>query len=100
MVCFLLILVSLLELFGAAGGEIHLQLVMHIPGLGDAVCDFADEAFFLFRIDSATQGDLAINSDDLHVFCIQRHLFSGKDLFSNPGRRADVGLAVALVQGS
>src|SRR5262245_13759461 len=56
-----------LELVVARGVELHFQLVVHILGARDTICDFPDETFFLGGIDRPAQSNLAVFGDDLHV---------------------------------
>ena len=71
------------ELVIAAGGELHFQLVVHIPGTRDPIRDFTDEAFFLDGIDRPAQGDPAVVGDDLYVLGVHRHVFPSDDFFAN-----------------
>ena len=55
------------ESVAAAGGGLHVQLIVHIPGVRDPIRDFTDETFFFFAVDRPAQSDPAINGDELHV---------------------------------
>ena len=59
--------IQLTELVVATGGELHFQLVVHIPGARDAIRDFTDGTLFLCGVNRPAQGEPVINGDDLHV---------------------------------
>ena len=86
------------ESVAAAGGDLHVQLVVNIPDLRDPVGDFTDETFFFFAVDRPAQGDPAINGDDLHVLGIHGHSLGSDDFFANLRRGIQVSLAVALIE--
>jgi hypothetical protein len=81
-----------------AGGELHFQLVGHIPGVGDPLRDFTNDTFFLRAVDWSSQGDMALNGNDLHIFAVRGHVFGGDDFLANLRRGVQVGVAVALTE--
>jgi hypothetical protein len=86
------------ELVAAGGGELHFQLVVHIPGVRDPIRDFTDETFFLGAVDRPAQDDPAINGGDLHVFGIHGHSAVSNDFFADLRRSVRVGRVVALIE--
>ena len=81
----------------AGGGELHFQLVVHVPGVRDPIRDFTDETFFLGAVDRPAQDDPAINGGDLHVPGIPGHSAVSNDFLANLRRGVRAGLAVALI---
>jgi len=82
----------------AGGGELHFQLVVHVPGVRNPIRNFSDEMFFLGAVDRPAQDDPAINGGDLHVSGIHGHSAVGNDFLANLRRCVRVGLAVALIE--